>query len=192
MRQSSELEQQRLKERAQEQVSFMDALFRDRERESQFALLQEQQKSLQANVELNARKLEQQTIVIAHEAELRNRTIFFSICLFVLGCLLIVGYFRRKHNLMVRTHERSLNTLLEERLKRQAEELHREITARRDLELEVERKHQFEALGKLTGGVAHDFNNLLTIILSSNELIQHKLPASSIEVQELLKASTKC
>lgn len=35
---------------------------------------------------------------------------------------------------------------------------------------------KMDALGQLTGGIAHDFNNLLTVILSSLELLNRRLP----------------
>jgi PAS domain S-box-containing protein len=47
----------------------------------------------------------------------------------------------------------------------------RDVTRRRQVEIELAHAQRLEAVGRLTGGIAHDFNNLLTVILGGAELL---------------------
>ncbi len=46
-----------------------------------------------------------------------------------------------------------------------------DVTARKELEAQLQQSQKLEALGLLAGSVAHDFNNLLTIILGFTDLV---------------------
>ena len=48
----------------------------------------------------------------------------------------------------------------------------RDISMRRQFEIQLRQTHKMEAIGHLAGGVAHDFNNILTVISGHAELAQ--------------------
>lgn len=50
---------------------------------------------------------------------------------------------------------------------RGAIEICRNVTGRKALEEELNKRYKLESLGTLAGGIAHDFNNLLTVILGN-------------------------
>lgn len=54
----------------------------------------------------------------------------------------------------------------------------RDIGVERERERALYQNRQFEALGRLTGGVAHDFNNLLTVISGNLQLLEYDLEKS--------------
>jgi PAS domain S-box-containing protein len=49
-----------------------------------------------------------------------------------------------------------------------------DITARRNLERQMQQQERLAAVGQLAGGIAHDFNNLLTSIILYTQILQSK------------------
>ncbi|MCP5047599.1 MAG: response regulator [bacterium] len=70
----------------------------------------------------------------------------------------------------------------------------RDITQRKQLELQLQQAQKMEAVGKLAGGVAHDFNNLLTAIMGYSDLMLVKMQSESPfrdGVNEIKKAALR-
>ena len=67
----------------------------------------------------------------------------------------------------------------------------RDITQRKNLEIQVQQSQKMEAIGTLAGGIAHDFNNILAAMLGYAEFIQQDVPPESRigrDINEVVKA----
>ncbi len=65
-----------------------------------------------------------------------------------------------------------------------------DITARKNLEDQLQQAQKIESIGNLAGGVAHDFNNMLGVILGHTELAIRKADPASPLISDLEEIRT--
>lgn len=63
--------------------------------------------------------------------------------------------------------------------------IYRDISKRKQMELQLARAERMEAVGRLAGGIAHDFNNLLTVINGTVEMLIGDLPPGNALIADL-------
>ena len=80
------------------------------------------------------------------------------------------------------------------RVRRQTDQIRRQLARESLLEAELQRTSKLESLGLLAGGIAHDFNNLLTVVMGNLSLVASDpgLRTDSTEsIQEAEKAISR-
>jgi PAS domain S-box-containing protein len=64
----------------------------------------------------------------------------------------------------------------------------RDISARKQLEHQLQQSQKMEAIGQLTGGIAHDFNNLLGVIIGNLDLLDRLVVGNEAAVKRVQTA----
>jgi len=82
--------------------------------------------------------------------------------------------FRRKDGAVVQTWVRANALTSPDGQREGALAIVTDVTARKNLESQLQQAQKMEAIGQLAGGVAHDFNNLLTAINGFSELLVNR------------------
>ena len=70
----------------------------------------------------------------------------------------------------------------------------RDITGRRNLEMQLRQAQKMDALGTLAGGIAHDFNNMLTVIIGRGNILSMKMAKNNSlanDVKQILEAADR-
>ena len=65
--------------------------------------------------------------------------------------------------------------------------VHTDVTARKQLEVQLFQSQKLETIGKLAGGVAHEFNSILTAIIGQSEILMGELPQESRLVKNAIE-----
>ena len=68
----------------------------------------------------------------------------------------------------------------------------RDVTERKNLELQLRQAQKMEALGQLAGGVAHDFNNIITALTAYADFITRAVPAGSTAAEDAGEITKVC